>query len=56
MTPEEFYLKMCTLLTKNGNDFAELHRDMDQLMCELLAELGYEKGVKVFENADKWYS
>lgn len=56
MTPEEFELKMQTLLTKCGENTEDLHIKMDELMCQALTELGYEKGVEVFENADKWYS
>ena len=62
MTPEEFYLKMVTLLSECTPDgWADpeeevLHIRMDDLMCDLLKELGYEKGVGVFERAPKWYS
>lgn len=55
MTPEDFWLKICTIETKY--DSCEMtHIKMDELMCELLKELGYEKGVEVFERAPKWYS
>ncbi len=56
MTPEEFELKMQTLLTKYGDNTETLHVEMDELMCKCLSELGYDKGVEVFENADRWYS
>ena len=56
MTPEEFWLKMCTLQTKYNNNPEILHIEMDKLICKLLKELGYKKGVEVFERAEKWYS
>lgn len=62
MTPEEFYLKMVTLISECTPDGwadpyeEDLHIKMDELMCNLLKELGYEKGVEVFERAPKWYS
>lgn len=55
MTPEEFKLKMQTILTKY-DDPESVHFKMDELMCEVLTELGYNDGVKVFENTEKWYS
>ena len=56
MTPEEFWLKMCTIITENDGHEEYTHIDMDKLMCELLCELGYEKGVEVFRHTPKWYS
>lgn len=55
MTPEEFWLKMCTIQTKHHNPEI-IHIEMDELMCELLMQLGYNKGIEVFNNAEKWYS
>lgn len=56
MTPEEFWLKMCTIITTNNNYPETTHVEMDELMCKLLCELGYKKGVEVFEKTEKWYS
>ena len=62
MTPEEFYLEMVTLISEDTPDGCSdpnpemLHIHMDDLICDLLKELGYEKGVGVFERAPKWYS
>lgn len=54
MNPEEFYKKMLNLL--DDYDIEDGHYAMDELMCEALKSLGYEKGVKVFENAERWYA
>ena len=61
MTPEEFYLKLTTLITEYTDEDGEedterLHLEMDCLMCHLLRNLGYEKGVDVFLNTVRWYS
>ena len=56
MTPEEFKLKMQTLVTKCGDDPETLHVEMDKLMCELLTNLGYGDGVEVFNHQELWYS
>ena len=31
------------------------HEEADDLMCEVLKSLGYEAGVKIFEEMTKWY-
>ena len=56
MTPEQFKLKMQTLVTKYGDKLETLHIEMDKLMCDLLFCMGYGDGVEVFERAEKWYS
>ena len=60
MTPEEFEAKTQELIRRKAEDYdfglPELHKAMDDLMCEALADLGYGAGVKVFENAKKWYA
>ena len=56
MTPEDFELKMQTLLTQYGDSIEELHIQMDNLMCEVLKSLGYEKGVEIFKRTELWYS
>ena len=32
------------------------HSKADKLMCELLTELGYGEGVKIFDDMFKWYA
>ena len=39
-----------------GYDIEGAHSEADDLMCQLLEELGYEEGVKIFKNAEKWYA
>ncbi len=51
---EEFRAKMKTLAESNEPE--SFHSYADELMCETLTELGYEEGVKIFEDEEKWYS
>lgn len=53
MTPKEFEEKMKQL---SSLDTEKRHIEMDEAMCELLRELGYHKGVEVFEYVIKWYA
>jgi len=54
MSAEEFYERMKELTKCNYEE--QFHIEADDLMCLLLRQLGYEKGVEVFENTPKWYS
>lgn len=37
-------------------DQERAHIEADELMCDLLSELGYSEGVEVFKDMYKWYS
>ena len=54
MKPEEFLQEM-KIIFMNKRDTAQDHSAADSLMCEVLTQLGYGDGVRVFEEADKWY-
>ena len=54
MTPEEFEQKMIELSMMD--DKQDRHEAGDSLMQEMLTQLGYGEGVKVFEEFDKWYA
>ena len=32
------------------------HRAMDDIMCRLLCEMGYEEAVAIFDDKPKWYA
>jgi hypothetical protein len=55
MTPKEFEEKMKEIF-KGEYDEDDAHENADMLMMNLLIKLGYEKGVDIFDEADKWYS
>jgi len=56
MTPKEFKEKMQKIYPTEGYDEEGAHGDADDLMCAALKELGYGDGVKIFENALRWYA
>ncbi len=62
MTPEEFAKKMKKISDnlKYQNDAyyneEDAHIQMDDLMSDLLRQLGYGEGIDIFENTNKWYS
>lgn len=37
-------------------DLESTHIAMDNLMCEVLRSLGYDEGVDIFLNTEKWYA
>ena len=57
ITPEEFAKRMQGIkeLYSDFHDTDERHIAMDNLMCELLRELGYGEGIDIFDNTSKWY-
>lgn len=68
MTPQEFHEEMLRLIElstyeENGPDGKEDHFDAehfhgmaDNVLCNVLEELGYKDGVEVFRHAEKWYA
>lgn len=62
ITPEEFKARMQAAYDEccdeDGciDDEEAVHRAMDYEMCQLLIELGYEEGVKIFRATPKWYA
>lgn len=55
-TPEEFEIKMQEIKNTTEGDKEMAHGKMDDLMAQVLVELGYGKGIDIFESQDKWYS
>lgn len=56
MTPDEFYRRMRRIMQSAWEDRERAHAEGDDLMCELLTQLGYDRGVQVFRNTEKWYA
>lgn len=54
ITPAEFEDKMKTISSNSDMDLA--HRAADELLCDALCDLGYESGVKIFKEMNKWYA
>lgn len=53
-TPEQFAAAMSQ--AAKDRDTESAHATADDIMCELLRELGYEEGVEIFEQMEKWYA
>lgn len=51
-TPEEFEKMMHKIVTADSDK----HFMADELLCKVLKEYGYEKGIKIYEKLDKEYS
>lgn len=56
MTPEKFRDIMIDIKNDGNFDRELSHIEMDELMCKVLIELGYEEGVEIFRSTDKWYA
>ena len=54
-TPEDFKKKMQDIANECGGDPEIAHVAMDDLMEEMLTELGYGEGVAIFSEQEKWY-
>ena len=55
MTPEQFRDRMKQISDECGWDAERAHGDMDDLMCDVLSELGYQEGVAIFYAQNKLY-
>lgn len=64
-TPKTFARKMAMIaqMYDNSEDYAgryigeeEAHIMADELMCDILFELGYGEGVDIFKKMPKWYA
>ena len=52
---ESEYIKKMRVQVDNG-DTEDAHVNADELLCEFLKKLGYEKLVDEYEKVDKWYA
>ena len=56
ITPEEFAKRMRDIHDMYSDDEEVVHSEMDDLMCDLLRELGYGEGIDIFDHTHKWYA
>lgn len=54
-SPSEFEEQMKEF-AKHDDNREFMHQDMDDLMCDILEKLGYQKGVEIFRRTHKWYA
>lgn len=53
-TPDEFLKDMQTVASSNDPEWS--HGYMDDMMCNLLKQLGYGEAIEVFRHTEKWYA
>lgn len=56
MTANEFTEKMKEALKDKYYPVIKGHERADELMCQVLEELGFEEGIKLFRETDKFYA
>lgn len=56
ITPDEFAKRMRDIHERYSDDEEIVHVEMDDLMCALLRELGYNEGIDIFDYTHKWYA
>lgn len=56
LTPTEFAEQLGRIAISSRGDPEVAHSIADELMCELLKDLGYSDGVRIFRDMDKWYA
>jgi hypothetical protein len=54
MTPEEFAERMQKLSDFGERDPERAHRDADDLLCEVLEQLGYGQGIEIYAQMTRW--
>ena len=52
---DEFNKKM-KYISENQWRTEDAHIEMDDVMCNTLRKLGFEKGIDIFEHTERWYS
>lgn len=53
---DEYLLKMKEIGEKYGNDEEVCHGLADDLLCQILIDLGYKEIADEFEKLPKWYA
>ena len=56
MLPNEFKSRMQRLSEDYADDPEILHREADNLICQLLSDLGYGEGIDIYNKMDIWYA
>lgn len=50
------YTERMRELANNDDDIEARHVEMDDLMCEILKEMGFNELVDIFNETEKWYA
>ncbi len=52
----DYFELMTNMINLSKDDTEACHKGMDDLLCNLLVELGYEDVVQLFRKTEKWYA
>lgn len=55
MIDEQKYMALLKDCVANGDEEIA-HSDADNILCQLLTELGYSEIVGIYSEVDKWYA
>ena len=55
MTPHEFHERMREIFPDDGYDPSAAHEVADRLLVDVLIDLGYQEGARVYLDADRDY-
>lgn len=56
LTPDEFEAAMRKIFAEHGADLERAHGYADELMCNLLIEMGYGAAVGFYLDQERWYA
>ena len=56
ISPKEFAEEMKRIAEESTTDEEKCHIEMDDYICDVLRQLGFEDGVAIFIDTPKWYS
>lgn len=56
ISPKEFVRLINQLRETVGRDVEVFHSETDRIMEIILTDLGYEEGIKLLQEQDRWYA
>lgn len=56
MNNEQAYEALEQIKDRGTGDPEQSHQEADQILCDLLTQLGYEDVVRMYQSITKWYA
>jgi hypothetical protein len=56
LTPRQFLNKIKKIIKHSDGDYEDMHPSTDEAMEDLLISLGYQSGVKLIQDTERWYA
>jgi len=56
MNRQEYINRLNSIINRDGDDTEREHVEADEILCEMLIELGYEDIVELYYKIGKWYA